>query len=66
MAERRDEQQFDDDSAVDASAFRPISNDPHPFAHPAEQEFATFLAWVKEEHRRKRNLMELLSRQRWT
>ncbi len=47
MAERRDEHEVDDQADVDSAAFRPISNDPHPFAHPAEQEFATFLDFYR-------------------
>lgn len=35
------------DSDDESSPVRPIGNPPHPFAHPAEQEFATFLDFYR-------------------
>jgi len=48
MADELDEE-LRDDNGFDAESpsVRPIANDPHPFAHPAEQEFATFLDFYR-------------------
>ncbi|MGA7671063.1 MAG: hypoxanthine phosphoribosyltransferase [Nitrolancea sp.] len=42
MADRNHE-----DQSAGAPPLRPLTNDPHPFAHPAEQEFAAFLDFYR-------------------
>ncbi len=48
MAKQIDGDRVGDDSvANDSTSVTPITNPPHPFAHPAEQEFAAFLDFYR-------------------
>src|SRR5512146_2461176 len=48
MTQEIDEARQEAEAAqVESPSVRPITNDPHPFAHPAEQEFATFLDFYR-------------------
>jgi hypoxanthine phosphoribosyltransferase len=46
-AESADERQDVEISGAESPSVRPLANDPHPFAHPAEQEFAAFLDFYR-------------------
>jgi hypoxanthine phosphoribosyltransferase len=48
MAEQIEDDRLEENGTTsEAPALRPISNPPHPFAHPAEHEFAAFLDFYR-------------------